>query len=73
MILEKYVQFEKASFESNGSIQPMILDILELIEKLEDNASTMCLELDGNVTPDIVLTTLVGKHSRDRKSQILHG
>jgi hypothetical protein len=45
----------------------MILDILELIEKLEDNASNLCLELDGNVTPDIVLTTLVSKHSRDKK------
>jgi len=29
--------------ENQGGIEPMILDILEFIDKLEDNASTLCL------------------------------
>lgn len=51
----------------------MILDILELVDKLQDNASTLCLELDGAVTPEIVLSTLIGKHIRDKKREILQG
>ena len=45
----------------------MIVDILELIEKLEDKASTLSLEIDGSPSPDAVLKTLVTKYIRDKK------
>ena len=44
IILEKYVLLERIDKNNGGGgIEPMIIDILELIDKLEDRAS--CLSL----------------------------
>jgi hypothetical protein len=45
----------------------MVVDILELVDKLDDRAASLRLELEGAVSADIVLKTLISRHMRDKQ------
>ena len=49
------------------------MGVLELMDKLEDKAETLSIEVEGTPSADSVLKTLVGKHLRDKRREELQG
>jgi hypothetical protein len=61
---------EKQDLNSNGNIEPLIIDILDFIDKL-DSHKLINLEMDISVTTDNVLRVLITKHFRERQRRLL--
>lgn len=72
MILQKYLHFEKKNIYRQERIEPLIVDILNFLDVLEETTSNISFQIDtshSHSIEDEVMVLLIEKHHKDKQKK----
>lgn len=70
-ILAKYIQFEKKNIYKKDRIEPLVVDILDFLDELEDKTKDIIFQIDTSKNQkkidEEILNLIIEKHHKDKQ------